>query len=120
MTIRFMLMTGQSIATLKGYAKSSKSSTMISMSSKRSTALDTAIVADIPVGTANAQQMSAKGILSGGAIAATDQFMMLLVEMDAFDAALSEDKWFLGLEIEYTPLYGGLLIDAEGISSSNV
>lgn len=75
-----------------------------------SVALDTAITAqDVPVATAYALCKTAWGVIKGGTISDLAEHWAWLVEMDAFDAGLSEDKFFLGLEIAYTPrrLYGG-------------
>ncbi len=75
-----------------------------------STALDTVIAPqDVPVATAYALCKTQWGIIKGGSIADTAEHWAWLVEMDAFDVGLAEDKFFLGLEIAYTPrkLYGG-------------
>lgn len=74
------------------------------------TALDTAIAAqDVPVATAYALCKTQWGVIKGGTISDLAEHWAWLVEMNAFDAGLSEDKFFLGLEISYTPrrLYGG-------------
>jgi hypothetical protein len=34
------------------------------------------------------------------------EYLHFIVEMDAFNAALTEDKYLLGIEFEYTPRYG--------------
>ena len=74
------------------------------------TALDTTIAAqDVPVATAYALCKTQWGVIKGGTINELAEHWAWLVEMNAFDAGLSEDKFFLGLEISYTPrrLYGG-------------
>jgi len=75
-----------------------------------SVALDTTLVAqDVPVATAYALCKTAWGAIKAGTISELAEHWAWLVEMDAFDAGLAEDKFFLGLEIAYTPrrLYGG-------------
>lgn len=74
------------------------------------TALDTTITAqDVPVATAYALCKTAWGVIKPGTIPATAEHWSWMVEMDAFDVGLSEDKFLLGLEIAYTPrrLYSG-------------
>lgn len=65
------------------------------------TALDTAIVADVPTGTAYTVEKTAAGVINAGQL--SGDTIGLLTEMDAFDAALTEDKFLLGIEMEYTP-----------------
>jgi hypothetical protein len=81
-----------------------------------STVLDTVIAQDTVVG-AYAYQTTEYGILKGGTLGQTVESLMLQVELDAFAAGLTEDKFLLGLEMVYTPkrLYGpdGALIDAQ-------
>lgn len=74
------------------------------------TALDTTITAmDVPVATAYAICKTAWGVIKGGTINELAENWIWNVEMDAFDAGLTEDKFLLGLEIAYSPrkLYGG-------------
>ena len=66
------------------------------------TALDTVIpLAQVPTGTANVIERTSRGEIAADTIANTVSAMALLVEMDAFDAAFTEVKTFLGLEIDY-------------------
>lgn len=67
-----------------------------------STALTTAVAQDTVVG-AYAYQTTAYGLLKGGTLAQNVESLMLQVEMDAFAAGLTEDKFLLGLEIVYSP-----------------
>lgn len=66
------------------------------------TALSTPIAADVPLGTAKMVQWSPWGVISAGSIAKTKDTLNFLVEMDAFDGSFTEDKYLLGLQIEYT------------------
>lgn len=68
------------------------------------TALNKTIAAqDVPVATAYAICKTAWGRINGGVITDTAEDWTLLVEMTSFDVGLSEDKFFLGLEVAYTP-----------------
>ena len=74
------------------------------------TALNKTIAAqDVPVATAYAVCKTAWGVIKAGTIPDTAEHWSWLVEMNAFDAGLAEDKFLLGLEIAYTPrrLYSG-------------
>lgn len=67
-------------------------------------ALDKTIAADdVPVATAYAWAVTEEGYLDAGKLPETTGGLLWSVEFDAFDAGLSEDKFFLGLEIRYTP-----------------
>lgn len=66
------------------------------------TALDTVIAQDLVIG-AYTWQRTAYGILKGGTLGQTVEALMLQVELDAFAAGLTEDKFLLGLEMTYTP-----------------
>ena len=67
-------------------------------------ALDKVIAADdVPVGTAYAWAVTEEGYMDAGKLPDTTEALLWSVEFDAFDAGLSEDKFFLGLEIRYTP-----------------
>lgn len=66
------------------------------------TALDTVIAQDTVIG-AYTWQRTAYGILKGGTLAQNVEALMLQVELDAFAAGLTEDKFLLGLEMTYTP-----------------
>lgn len=75
-----------------------------------STALDATIaVQTVPVATAYALCKTEWGIILPGTISSEVEHWAWLVELNAFAAGLAEDKFFLGLEIAYTPrrLYGG-------------
>lgn len=68
------------------------------------TALDKVIAAqDVPVATAYAWAVTAEGYLDAGKLPETTEALLLSVELDAFDAGLSEDKFLLGVELRYTP-----------------
>jgi hypothetical protein len=68
------------------------------------TALDTAIAAqDVPVATAYVMINSPWGVIKGGTISEKAEHWAWLLELNAFDAGLTEDKFALGLEIMYTP-----------------
>ena len=70
------------------------------------TALDTAIAQDT-VGDTTAYMLkrTSRGIINRDSIADTDLFIAFNVEMDAFAAGLGEDKFLLGLEIDYAPTW---------------
>lgn len=68
------------------------------------TALDKVIAAqDVPVATAYALCKTEWGVIKAGTISDNAEHWIWNVEMDAFDAGLSEDKFLIGLEIAYTP-----------------
>lgn len=82
------------------------------------TALDKTIAAmDVPVATAYAWCTTAEGYLDAGKLPDTTGALLWSVELDAFDAGLTEDKFLLGLEIRYSPrrLWGpnGMLHEAK-------
>lgn len=66
------------------------------------TALSTVIASDTVVG-AYKYQTTEYGILVGSTLAQNVESVSLQVEMDTFAVGLSEDKFFLGLEMIYTP-----------------
>ena len=67
-------------------------------------ALDAVIAADdVPVATAYAWAVTEEGYMDAGKLPENTGALLWSVEMDAFDAGLAEDKFFLGLEIRYTP-----------------
>ena len=71
------------------------------------TALDTALVSQDMLGTVQTLERTATaGVLLGGTIPDADLYMAFLCEMDAFDAGLTQDKLFLGVEFEYTTKMG--------------
>jgi hypothetical protein len=69
-----------------------------------STALDTVVAQDTVTGAYHNQQ-TARGIKNAGfttrAVIAAGAKMVIGVELDAFAAGLDEDKFFVGLEIDY-------------------
>ena len=67
-----------------------------------STALDTVIAEDTVAG-AYIWQATEWGVLKGGTLAFNVEALMLQVELDAFAAGLTEDKFPLGLEVAYSP-----------------
>jgi hypothetical protein len=75
------------------------------------TALDTVIAQQAPVGVARAHQLTSRGIINGGKFAPSTlglgsgkfPLLSLRVELDTFDVTFSEDKFFLGLLIDYAP-----------------
>lgn len=71
------------------------------------TVLDTVLVAQAPLGTAKTFERSATaGKINANAIADASLYWSFIVEMDAFDAAFTEDKYLIGVELEYTPKPG--------------
>ena len=67
-------------------------------------ALDKVIAADdVPVATAYAWAVTEEGYLDAGKLPDNAEALLLSVELDAFDAGLSEDKFLLGVELRYTP-----------------
>lgn len=67
------------------------------------TALDTTITAQAPTGTANVLQRGNRGIMSANTVLLDHFFWGFEILMAAFDAAFTEDKFMLGLEIDYMP-----------------
>lgn len=68
------------------------------------TALDKVIAPDdVPAATAFAWAVTEEGYLDAGKLPESTEFMLWSIEMDAFDAGLSEAKTILGLELRYTP-----------------
>lgn len=70
------------------------------------TALDTEIPEDEVSTTAYTPQVTPNGILNGGTLLDTQTYIKFLMEMQAFDAGLTEDKFLLGVEFEYTMRFG--------------
>jgi hypothetical protein len=69
-----------------------------------STALDTVIAPDdVPVATANAWCVTEYGRINGGKFDDNVEAISFEMEMDAFDAGLTEAKHIIGLELAYTP-----------------
>lgn len=68
------------------------------------TALDKVVAAqDVPIASAYAWCVTEEGYLDAGKLPETTGALSLGVELDAFDAGLTEDKFLLGLELRYTP-----------------
>lgn len=71
------------------------------------TALNTTIASDTVSGVANAIELSPRGVINGNTVTETEMtglsFISWNIEMDAFAAGLSEDKFFMGLLIDYVP-----------------
>lgn len=68
------------------------------------TALDRVIAQDtVPVATAFVWCATEYGYIDAGKLASTTEVLLLSVEMDAFAAGLTEDKFPLALEMRYTP-----------------
>ena len=68
------------------------------------TALDVVVPADdVPVATAYAWAVTDEGYIDAGKFGENVEGLLFSVEMDAFDAGLSEDKFLLGLELRYSP-----------------
>jgi hypothetical protein len=67
-----------------------------------STALGTVIATDNVIG-AYTWQVTSYGAIPAGTLAPNVEALTLQVEMDAFAAGLTEDKFLLGLEMLYTP-----------------
>jgi hypothetical protein len=75
-----------------------------------STPLDTVVGSETVTGTANAIELSGRGIINGNAVTQaqvrnTADFSFL-VELQAFAAGLTEDKFFMGLLVDYVPKRG--------------
>lgn len=72
------------------------------------TALDTVIAAQAPKGTSLAVQRGNRGVIAASKIGKTDFLWIWKVTMSAFDASFTENKYLLGLEVDYMPrpLYG--------------
>ena len=80
------------------------------------TALDTVIAQDTATGTAGQDQFTARGKINAKKFAPTIwssddgvtpvlQMWRWMVELDAFAAGLTEDKFFLGLLLDFVPRY---------------
>lgn len=68
------------------------------------TALDKVIAQDtVPVATAYAWCVSEEGYLDAGKLPENTEALLLSVELHAFAAGLTEDKFILGLELRYSP-----------------
>jgi hypothetical protein len=63
----------------------------------------TTVVAAQDVTGAYDYQVTAYGVLVGGTLTQDVEILAVQVELDAFDAGLTEDKFLLGLEMVYTP-----------------
>jgi hypothetical protein len=68
------------------------------------TVLNTVIAQDLVLGsTAELPHATAFGVIDRSVIPENSVLWGLEVEVDAKDAGLAEDLWFLGLEVRYTP-----------------
>jgi hypothetical protein len=67
------------------------------------TAEDTDIASMTVTGTAYSYQVSSWGVIKGGTLPKTTEAIAWEVELQAFAAGLTEDKFVLGLEVQYTP-----------------
>lgn len=67
------------------------------------TALDTVITAQAPTGTAAALERGNRGVIDANKFVETDFFWGFEILMTAFDAAFTENKYLLGLEVDYVP-----------------
>lgn len=84
------------------------------------TALNTLITAQAPVGVVATLQRGNRGIINADQVVSTDFFWGFEVVMSAFDAAFTEAKYLLGLEIDYMPrkTYGpGRLLNSAVLTS---
>lgn len=82
------------------------------------TALDLVIAGDtVPVATAYAWCTTAEGYIDAGKLSEKTEALLWSIELDAFAAGLTEDKFPLALEIRYSPkrLWGpdGMLHEAK-------
>lgn len=69
--------------------------------------LDTVIAQDTIDATAVTVQETASGIIAGGSFNMTTQsWMKFSIELTAFAAGLTEDKYLIGVSFDYTPLFG--------------
>lgn len=68
------------------------------------TALTTAIAQDtVGANTAWLMKVTSEGVLDGATLTSTSRILFINVEMDTHAVGLSEDIYFLGLEVLYTP-----------------
>ncbi len=73
------------------------------------TVLDTVIPQDNSLGLSGGAaltHLTADGVLKGGTITEVQDFLHFTVDMNAFAAGLTESKWLLGVEFEYTRRMG--------------
>lgn len=69
-----------------------------------SVALSTVVAEDTVGGAiAYALKITSRGVLNGGSIASAAKFLVLNAEMNAFAVGLTEDKFLLGIEIDFMP-----------------
>lgn len=66
------------------------------------TALDTTITAQAPTGTSKAFEVGNRGIINAKSIAASTRMLGWQILMSAFNGAFTENKYLLGLELDYT------------------
>lgn len=67
-----------------------------------------------PTGVARALEVTDWGVLNAKAIGDDDVMLVVGVEMDAFNASFVENKYVVGLELEYTPRFSRRSMMAEG------
>lgn len=68
------------------------------------TALDKLVAQDtVPTTTAYTWNVTAEGFIDAGKFADNVEGLLWSVELDAFAAGLTEDKFLLGLEVRYSP-----------------
>jgi len=73
------------------------------------TALDTVLVAQAVAGVdSTVERTSTPGEIAGGTIADATLAIKWQMEMDAFAAGLTEAKYLLGVEFEFSPRFGRL------------
>lgn len=73
--------------------------------------------AQAPTGTAKALERSATAEeLDLSAYDSSYQYLFIMLVLNAFDAAFTENKYLLGVEFEYTPRYGRWLQSFKGRS----
>jgi len=68
-----------------------------------STACNTDIASMTVTGTALSHQVTSWGVIKGGSFSEKNEAVAWEIELQAFAAGLTEDKFLLGLEIAYTP-----------------
>lgn len=67
------------------------------------TALDTTIAVQAPAGVTKTIERTARGIINANKFAKTDYLCSFLVQMTAFNGAFTENKYLLGVELDYMP-----------------
>lgn len=67
------------------------------------TVLDTVIAAQAPAGTNSVIERTGRGVIAVATLTAARTHIAWRIDMSAFDAAFTENKYLLGLEIDYVP-----------------